>query len=139
MLASRRPPVRLPIRVVLAVGLLVAAVGLLLALRDERRLASADRVLPTDPVAAERRAVASVGPATRSRATATVVAAMVRSGRFAAAEDLAAREFAAHPEDALAGRRLYQVQRLRFRDAPAQETLRRLRALDPRFVAGTGL
>lgn len=139
MLLSRRRPVRPSLRIVLAVGLLVVAVGLVPALRDERRLQSADRSLPTDPLSAERDAVASFGPATRSRATATVVAAMVRSGRLAAAEELAAREFSAHPEDALAGRRLYQVQRLRFRDAPARETLRRLRPLDPRFVAGTGL
>jgi hypothetical protein len=127
------------VRVLLAVVLLVAAVALLPALRDEHRLQDADRALTSDPVAAERDAAASLGTATRSRATATVIAAMVRSGRLAAAEELAAREFAAHPDDALAGRRLDQVQRLRFRDGPARRTLRRLRPLDPRFVAGTGL
>jgi hypothetical protein len=118
--------------------LLVLAASLVPALRVERGLRWANAALDSSPSYALSESLAAAGPATRSRVTATPVGALVRLGRLSDAERLARVDVRAHGDDPFAARRLYQVQRLRSRDAAARRTLRLLRRLDPKFADGTG-
>jgi len=128
----------LAVRGLIAVVLVVIAALLVPALRDEGRLERANEVVRADPATALREAASAVGPATRGRVAALSVVAYVRAGRLADAERVATADLAARPDDAYAARRLYEVQRLRFRRAAAGKTLELLRRLDPLYAAGTG-
>lgn len=131
------PSRRVAVGVVAAV-LVLFAVSLVPALRDERRLASANDALRLEPAVALRESVQASGPGTRARATATSVNALVALGDLSAAERLARTDARSHPADPIVVRRLYLVQRLRSRAVAARRTLRVLRRLDPKFADGSG-
>lgn len=122
----------------LAAVLVLAAVLLLPALRDERRLERASAALPAHPAVAIREADAATGPSTLDRVREVEIQAYLQAGDPGAAERVAEQAVRATPDDTLAIRRLYTVQRIAGRRAPARRTLRHLRRLDPEFVSGRG-